>query len=555
MLDWQQLTPQLRQTIDAAFRFIKARRREEAALAFAALLFWFGYKFSSWLPVELAEFLKPWRVVLIVQIVLWLAGVMLLAYGIHRIYRLVYVPDLPPEKNRPSAIKGPMAFTEGDGALFRKLGRESDLQKLLGLILDNQVLMVVVRGASGAGKTSLLRAGLTHILADKGVHYHYWEAVPTESDKMLLRAIRETWPADAAKPATLDDLVNPADELGRQSHIIVLDQFEQLRGSKAIFRLLTQIARKAKPPHRITWVIAFRRDYQFAGGAEGLLTQYINRCLEFFANEDRETILKAMLALRDPDTNQRLAKGLTAEELAREAGTEARRLKPQLDRLTHRDTRLLETVPATEDAAVRYRLPHERLIPALYRLTGKLLAEVDQAKLKFQNAFQAWKNNDKRSHYLLKAKDLRLVERYETQIPWGNDEQEKKSYLNRSKRQRSLMRVASVTAAVLLIAAGWVANLWYQRYEHTRYLFEGGYPRELYDWQHQLKKLEMTEPLDLERFRWLSSDSVEELELHAASPSNSLGGLTSVSRCHQLKKLTLGLNSSQVSDLKPLEQL
>ena len=44
---------------------------------------------------------------------------------------------------------------------------------------------------------------------------------------------------------------------------------------------------------------------------------------------------------------------------------------------------------------MRYRLPHERLIPALYRLTGKLLAEVDQAKLKFQNAFQAWQVNDK----------------------------------------------------------------------------------------------------------------------------------------------------------------
>jgi len=50
-------------------------------------------------------------------------------------------------------------------------------QKLLGLILDNQVVMVIVRGASGAGKTSLLQAGLTHILAEKGVKYHsMWSA-------------------------------------------------------------------------------------------------------------------------------------------------------------------------------------------------------------------------------------------------------------------------------------------------------------------------------------------------------------------------------------------
>jgi hypothetical protein len=50
----------------------------------------------------------------------------------------------------------------------------------------------------------------------------------------------------------------------------------------------------------------------------------------------------------------------------------------QLNRLVDRDIRLLEADTPTDGSAVRYRLPHERLIPALYRLTGKLLAEVDQ---------------------------------------------------------------------------------------------------------------------------------------------------------------------------------
>lgn len=255
MFSWQQIAEQLRQIVDTAIRFIKARRREEASLVFAALLFWLGYKFPTFLSPDFAEFLKPWHVVLIIQAVFSLAGLALLVHGGYRIWRLVYVPPLPPAKDRPSAIKGPMAFTEGDGELFRKLGRESDLQRLLGLILDNQVVMVIVRGASGAGKTSLLRAGLTHILSKpadgKGVKYHYWEATPTEPDKWLLHAIRETWPEGAAKPSTLDELVNPSDSLGRQSHVIVLDQFEQLRGSKPIFRLLRRIAREAKLPHRI----------------------------------------------------------------------------------------------------------------------------------------------------------------------------------------------------------------------------------------------------------------------------------------------------------------
>src|SRR5262245_5831820 len=261
MINWQQIAKNPRTIVDPVIHFIRARRREEATLTFAILLLWIGYSFSNWLTPELKDLLKPWSVVLIIQCILYVAGVALLAYAGFRIWRLVYVPDLPIVKDRPTAIKGPMAFTEGDGALFRKLGRETDLQRLLGLILDNQVMMVVVRGASGAGKTSLLRAGLNHILADNGVIYHYWEAVPTELEKMLLRAIQETWPEGASTPATLDELVNPSDKLGRQSHVIVLDQFEQLRGSKPIFRLLRTIAREAKPPHRITWVIAFRREF------------------------------------------------------------------------------------------------------------------------------------------------------------------------------------------------------------------------------------------------------------------------------------------------------
>jgi hypothetical protein len=665
MFSWKQLEEHLRQIINTAIRFIKARRREEASITFGALLISAGISFPEWLKkAGVDEFVASWKGDKIGRGILVVAGAGLVLYAAVKIFRLVYVPDLPPPQDRPSAIKGPTAFTEDDGALFRKLGRESDLQRLLGWVLDNQTLMVIVRGASGAGKTSLLRAGLTHILADKNVKYHYWEAVPTEPDKWLLHAIRETWPDDAAKPSTLNELVTPSDGLGRQSHVIVLDQFEQLRGSKPIFRLLRKIAREARPPHRITWAIAFRRefsadwmdfvspeqergfrppkdmslrlftseqarevisqlvnesglsvdqavvdnlveaatvegevspvdigigllalaelherqggktvtirDYQFAGGAEGLLTQYISRCLELFAKEDQETILKAMLALRNPETSERIAEGLTIDELAKEAGAEARLLKQQLDRLAQRDARLLEIVTGPGESSARYRLPHERLIPALYRLTG-MLAEVDQARLKFENVFLAWQKNGERSHYLMKGRDLRLVERFETEIPWGANAQEKQIFLNRSKRRRRFVKVAMVAAGLVLIGLGWVASLQaslqYQRFDDRRFLRDNGYPPALYDWQHQLKKLGLTEPLDLDRFTWLSSDSVEDLELQASSSvedlelqasrsSNSIAGLASLSRCHSLKKLTLDLHYfSEVRDLEPLAKL
>jgi hypothetical protein len=643
MISSQQLEGRVR----TAIQIWKRRRRDQAAFFVAALCFSGGFALTKEFGLDFKT--DKWLAGL--QIALYAIGAIALVYGVVRVWRLVNPPELPPAKDRPSAIKGPMAFTEADGDLFRKLGREKELQKLLGLVLDDQVLMVVVRGASGAGKTSLLRAGLKHILRD-GAVFHYWEAVPAEPDKGLLRAVHEKWPEGAAKPATLAELVNSSDALGRQAHVIVLDQFEQLRGSRKIFQLLRRIIRESKPPHRITWVIAFRRefsadwmdfispeqengvrppqdvplrlftaeqareiigqlidesdlkdsieqsvinnlveaatvdgevspvdigigllvltelherqsgqtitnrDYQFAGGAEGLLTQYISRCLEPYPKENQEAILKAMLALRDPEENrQRLAIGLTIDELAVEAGTDARVLKLQLNRLADRDIRLLEADTPTDGSAVRYRLPHERLIPALYRLTGKLLAEVDQAKLKFQNAFQAWQNNNKRSRYLLKGKELRLVQRYQTQIPWGRDEQEKKSFLFQSKRRRQIVQAAMVVAVLVLIGIGWFSILQYQRFENRRYLTESGYPAELYNFQYQLKKLELTEPLNLEYFTWLSSDSIEELSLKAGSSSNSIAGLTSLSRCRSLKKLTLDLSDAQVRDLRPLAQL
>jgi Leucine-rich repeat (LRR) protein len=644
MLTWQKLEQFVRATIGP----LKGRKREQAAFVITALCFSGGYALGGKVLPDFTQSLKwiGW-----VQIALYGVGAIALLYAVIRIWRLVHPPELPPAQDRPSAIKGPMAFTEADGELFRKLGRESELQKLLGLMLDDQVLMVVVRGASGAGKTSLLRAGLKNILGDRAI-FHYWEGVPTEPDKGLLRAVQEDWPEGSTKPVNLDELINPGDALGRQPHVIVLDQFEQLRGGRKIFQLLRRIVRDSRPPHRITWVIAFRRefsadwmdfispeqergvrppqdvsvrqfiaqqarevigqlvnesnlkdsieqsvinnlmeaatvdgevspvdigigllvlaelherqkgptitirDYQFAGGAEGLLTQYISRCLELFPMESREAILKALLALRDPQENrQRLANGLTIEELAVEANADARVLKVQMNRLVDRDIRLLEANMPSDGSALRYRLPHERLIPALYRLTGKLLAEVDQAKLKFQNAYQAWQTNDKRRRYLLKAKELRLVERYEIQIPWGSDEQEKKNFLFSSKRHRRIVRAASVAAGLALIALGWVSLLQYQRFEHKRYLRESGYPPELYNYQHQLKKLELTEPLNLDQFTWISSDSVEELSLIAASSSNSIAGLISLSRCRSLKNLALTLSNSQVSNLEPLAKL
>lgn len=62
-----------RQFLDLIVYIFKASKRVQKALGLAALLFGLMF-FSSWLPAELKDFLNQWKVLLIAQISLFVAG-------------------------------------------------------------------------------------------------------------------------------------------------------------------------------------------------------------------------------------------------------------------------------------------------------------------------------------------------------------------------------------------------------------------------------------------------------------------------------------------------
>ncbi len=101
------------------------------------------------------------------------------------------MPSLEPERRPPGRsptrpFLGPSPFTEEDHALF--FGRSADLTRLRSLLRTERI--VVLHSPSGAGKTSLIQAGLLPMLRQDG-----FRVFPT---------IRVGLPLPASKPAVAD---------------------------------------------------------------------------------------------------------------------------------------------------------------------------------------------------------------------------------------------------------------------------------------------------------------------------------------------------------------
>jgi hypothetical protein len=419
------------------------------------------------------------------SLVLFIIGVALFAWAVIRIWKEAAPPPESGDAVRPTVIKGPLAFGPHDAEIFRRLGRENETATLLNFILDEQIGLIVVKGDSGAGKTSLLRAGLPGLLAKQSppIAYHYWEAIPDQAETGLLNAVKSGWAAspEAPVPQQLIDLDAEHPQAGRR--VIVLDQFEQLSPSKnehaAIFQLLKRAAVLAMPPHRMTYIVAFRADYsstwlnfeydqlggrapiimplrlfsenqakdiiavisetagftidkalvddlvasmkneegrisavdigitllalneralikesrhldkgdyRIAGGATGLLADYISGRLERYRVNERSTIVQAMLELADINNDKRLAQGLSPDALAGKVGLPVTTFQRYLNDLASPQMRLLEFLSSSGT----YRLSHERLIPALRQLAGLVLARAEQAGHIFDRAYGEW---------------------------------------------------------------------------------------------------------------------------------------------------------------------
>jgi Leucine Rich repeats (2 copies) len=251
----------LTKNLQSAIQYLKRGRRERRLAVAVVACFSLSAILSapaSWLPFlqplkdTFGSYLRP------ATYVLAAAGAFAFCWLAWLIYRTAQPPERLPEKLTPSVIKGPLSFGPQDGEFFQRLGRDNELRRILSYVKDPQLSLVVLMGESGAGKTSLLRAGLDYCCAEAEIPVVYWEAVPGEPVKGLLETVNRSW---NTQHKTLGELL---DASRSREAVIILDQFEQLDRhdpkARRIYKALLEACLHA-PPHRTTWIVAFRRDY------------------------------------------------------------------------------------------------------------------------------------------------------------------------------------------------------------------------------------------------------------------------------------------------------
>lgn len=152
-------------------------------------------------------------------------------------------------------------------------------------------------------------------------------------------------------------------------------------------------------------------DYKFAGGSTGVLATYLQDCLALYPDLWRQELLKLLLELIDLERDQRVPEGRTLSFLTGKSMLPRSRLFTILNELAAPQVCLLERIDSAVEGDPHYRLPHERLIPAIRLLSGSILAQADRVRLILDTGYRTWMrfNNPK---YLLSGSDLRLMRNY-----------------------------------------------------------------------------------------------------------------------------------------------
>ncbi|MEV1064925.1 trypsin-like peptidase domain-containing protein [Streptomyces sp. NPDC050263] len=173
---------------------------------------------------------------------------------------------------RPSPFRGLEAFREEDAAVF--FARRADSERIAEALRTHP--FVPVAGASGVGKSSLVRAGVVPLLRSTGHTVTDFTGQPdTDPVRTLAEALGEQFPAARDLAGELRGTTDRTEtavllaarilkEAGPRGHVVLLDQFEETVGARpadarALLDVLLPMTRAAHPTGRRLRVLATLR--------------------------------------------------------------------------------------------------------------------------------------------------------------------------------------------------------------------------------------------------------------------------------------------------------
>ena len=205
--------------------------------------------------------------------------------------------DAPPLNVENNPYKGLQSYDEKDSNLF--FGREEQIEKLFQKIVANNQPFTLVLGASGTGKSSLMKAGLLFRLRHS--QEHQFEILdPVRPGESPLKALAQIC-LPITNTITAEELAKDEQALAKiaerwnRNHpntkvVLVVDQFEELitlcKSDEEREQFQKQIANAiTKYPDKIHVVITLRHDFE---------ALFQNSVLEEFWNKDARFVVPPM---------------------------------------------------------------------------------------------------------------------------------------------------------------------------------------------------------------------------------------------------------------------
>ena len=200
--------------------------------------------------------------------------------------------------------------------------------------------------------------------------------------------------------------------------------------------------------------------FQKLGGIEGLLTKFLERSLQARITEnERQATIKVLRSLTDSERRVR-AGILTFEEIQQKLpDISAKILRETINWLQADGVRLI--TPVERSGVIGYELAHEKMIPALLKLVDRELPEADKANQLLERRVNEWLSNNCDSYYLLRWRELQLIQKQKPYLKWGINRRHKQKLIYSSKRRfkRLLVRIIGLLVVIGFFWLGTVSYL------------------------------------------------------------------------------------------------